>query len=145
MSVLSASINKYRALVVDDDASCRDSMATLLSLEGFATLPVGEAASACQIIRATKLLRNRSPILATNSGEDVHFLILDNNLPDFTGLDVLRTMRDLQFFLPSIVVTGEYSAELERAVLDLGGFAVVPKPVEPVSFRVIVRNLVSRL
>ena len=119
-------------------------MATLLTLEGYATLPVGEGGAAFQIIRTTQLLRSRkSPRRA--SVEEVHFLILDNNLPDLTGLDVLRKMRDLRFFLPSIVVTGEYSADLERAVLDLGGFAVVPKPVEPVSFRVIVKNLVSLL
>lgn len=136
---------QYRALVVDDDPSCRDSMSALLALEGFATLPVAEGGSAFAIIRATQELRGvpRSEVAAAHN--EVHFLVLDNQLPDFTGLEVLRRMRALPFFLPSILVTGEYSPGLERAVLDLGGFAVVPKPVEPVRFRVLVRNLVSQL
>ena len=73
------------------------------------------------------------------------FLVTDYNLPGLTGLELLRALRaEPQFFLPSIIVTGEYSRELERAALALGGFAVVPKPVDPMNFRSMVKRLIER-
>ena len=65
-------------------------------------------------------------------------------MPDLNGLEVLRRMRlQLRVSLPSILVSGEFSTDLERTVRQEGGFALVPKPVQLSQFRRLVRNLVE--
>jgi DNA-binding response OmpR family regulator len=46
--------------------------------------------------------------------------------------------------LPAILVSGDCSRELERIWNEAGGFALLPKPVEPDDFRSQVRELVRR-
>jgi DNA-binding response OmpR family regulator len=76
----------------------------------------------------------------------IDFLVLDYNMPDLTGIEVLRRLR-IRFSAPpppAILVSGESSRELERSWLDAGGFALLPKPVVPDEFRREVRRLLRR-
>ena len=119
-----------RVLLADDDTRCRSSLASLLAADGFVTFGVDNGREVLTEIRA------RTP---------VHFLVLDYNMPDLTGLDVLRALRrDLGLRLPTILVSGEFSLKLQQEVLREGGFALVPKPVQPTPFRSLVSELVQR-
>ncbi len=55
-------------------------------------------------------------------------VLLDLNLPDMKGMDILRSIQemDLQFRLPVIVMTADREAEVES--LDLGASDFIPKP-----------------
>ena len=146
----------YRVLVADDDVGCRNSLISLLSLEGFKTFSVEGGRQVLE--RIDELRRALHETTREDSSErdglqrdlheqTIHFLVLDYNMPDLSGLEVLRKMRvELRITLPTILVTGEFTPDLERSVKAEGGFALVPKPVEPQPFRQLVWRLVkSRL
>jgi DNA-binding NtrC family response regulator len=63
-------------------------------------------------------------------------VILDLNLPDVNGLQVLRTMREQEIRTPVVLISayGGYSAEREFSELDCFGF--LPKPFTPSEVRI---------
>ena len=127
-----SSLVDYRVLVADDDERVRGSLASLLDGEGFDTLPVNCGTEVLRLLQAPR------------SETRIDFLVLDYNMPDLTGVEVLRRMREhLGLFLPSILVSGEFSDDLEQMVLEVGGFALVSKPIQPASFRRLVWKLVK--
>ena len=74
------------------------------------------------------------------------FLVLDVHMPDLTGVEVLRRIRsEYRWSFPALFVSGEASVELKKDVEEVGGFALLPKPVEPDLFRSRIRDLVSTL
>lgn len=131
----SSEFSRFRVLVADDDAGCRDSIVSLLSTDGFEATSVEGGRAAIDLLRRQ--------LAAGPGGRRIHFLIVDYNMPDLTGLDVLRLIRrELSLELPSILVTANFDEGLVKSVRSLGGFAVLPKPLEPTDFREIVWKLV---
>ncbi|MEM7164702.1 MAG: response regulator [Planctomycetota bacterium] len=123
----------FTVLLADDDNRCRDSLGHLLAGEGFQILSANGGSEALQYLRPTRPAARRADIL-----------ILDYNMPDLDGLEVLRVVRqELRLRIPTILVSGNASAQLETSVLQIGGFALVPKPIEPISFRQLVWRLVE--
>ena len=127
-------VTGLRVLLADDDSRCRSSLASLLAADGFDTHGVDSGQEVLHEINKPSF-----------SVSPVHFLVLDYNMPDLTGLDVLRKVKnELGLRLPAILVSGEFSLALQRTVLEEGGFALVPKPVQPIPFRHLVWELVRR-
>lgn len=132
-------------LLADDDLCCRDSLAQLLAHEGFRILCAAGGLEALDVLRPQRA--------------QVHLLVLDYEMPDLTGLQVLRVVREeLRLTVPAIVVSGRadvlVSARTERpesegsgregSVRQGGGeFALAPKPIEPISFRQLVWHLLD--
>ncbi|MGE3966229.1 MAG: response regulator [Planctomycetota bacterium] len=138
---MAARSRNLRVLVVDDDHRCRDSLGALLEHEGFDILSAGGGNQALDVLRQGVA---PGPTFVPAQRVDVHFLVLDYNMPDLTGLEVLRVIRsELQVVIPAILVSGECSPDLERSVRSEGVFALAEKPIEPVSFRELVRSLVK--
>ncbi|MFQ5654289.1 MAG: response regulator [Planctomycetota bacterium] len=136
----------YRILVADDDSRSRESLVALLSFDGFHALPLEGGQAALRWLRrwseANEIWERSAR--ATVPVDPVHLLVLDYNMPDLNGLEVLRRVRiELQISLPTIVVSGECSQDLERSVFEEGGYALVPKPIEPSGFRTLVWSLVE--
>ena len=153
-------------LVADDDPGSREGLTSLLALEGFLTVPVDCGQRALDCIRAFRDWptdsANSSLVdsSSVDSGPDfsgpessraghhqraddeIDFLVLDYNMPDLTGLEVLRRIHRYRIALPTIMVTGQFTNELERIVLREGGFALVPKPIKLDYFRELVWELV---
>jgi two-component system, OmpR family, catabolic regulation response regulator CreB len=108
-------------LIVEDEAAIADSIAFALHKEGFAPLHVtlGEQALATA--------REQLPAL----------VILDVGLPDISGLDVCRRLRQFSD-VPVIFLTAR-SDEIDRVVgLEIGADDYVTKPFSP-------RELVARV
>jgi two-component system response regulator RegX3 len=108
-------------LVVEDEASLADSVRYNLEREGFAV------SVAIDGRRALERFRDEHPAL----------VILDLMLPELSGLDVCRAIRD-ESDVPIIVVTAKDSEADKVTGLELGADDYVTKPFS-------VRELVSRV
>ena len=133
---------RYRALLADDDAGVRGSLTALLDGAGFETENVGGGVEALEL-----LCRVQFPDSADRvETSPFDFLVLDVYMPDLTGVELLRRIRtEFRWQLPALFVSGEASEALSKDVEEAGGFALLPKPVEPDLFRRSVRDLVHTL
>jgi len=103
---------KQRVLVVDDEPSIVDAVATALRYEGY---EVHEAQTGRGALKAAESLR---PDL----------IVLDVMLPDLDGLDVTRRLRRDGLRVPVLFLTARDSTEDKVAGLTVGGDDYVTKP-----------------
>ena len=107
-----ASVDKPLVVVVDDDASVRDSLKVLLELEGFA---VSVYAAGADLLEAIEL-----PPCAC--------FVIDQDLPGMKGLDLAAHLRIRQISAPMILVTGLASKAVRARAADVG-IPVIEKPL----------------
>ncbi|MDD3992434.1 MAG: sigma-54 dependent transcriptional regulator [Desulfobacteraceae bacterium] len=111
-------------LVVDDEAIIRTTLERILTEEGYQVTSVSTGAEA----------------LAHLGRSEVDLVLLDLNLPDRNGIDVLRQAKELDPDLLVIVVTGYASVESAVEALKLGAYDYIKKP-----FKADVIKLITRL
>jgi two-component system OmpR family response regulator len=102
----------HRVLVVDDEPSIVDAVATALRYEGF---DVEEAASGRQALSA---IVQREPDL----------IVLDWMLPDLDGIEVGRRLRERGFRSAILFLTAKDATENKVEALRAGGDDYVTKP-----------------
>jgi len=109
-----ASLNRVRLLVVDDDDVDRE---RVVRLAGSSPLSA-ETVQASNGDEARALLKN----------QDFDCVVLDNQLPDGTGAELLRALcDDLSWRCPVIMVTGAGDEELAAEVMRSGAADYLPK------------------
>ena len=71
--------------------------------------------------------------LALAGGSDFDAAIIDHGLPDMTGVEVIQRLRadPSTLHLPVLLLTGDYSLEVEREARRVGADDYLAKPVEP--------------
>ena len=109
---MSANDSGNRILVVDDEPSIVDAVATALRYEGF---DVEEAVNGREAMNA---VARREPEL----------VVLDWMLPDLDGLEVGRRLREQGFKTAILFLTAKDSTENKVAALRAGGDDYVTKP-----------------
>jgi len=115
-------------LIVEDDEDTAEVVATLLASAGYQSFAVDRGEAALDEIA------NLSPDL----------VLLDLNLPDIHGLDVLRLVRT-HSFLPMIVMSG-YGEDRDRVLaLEAGADDYMAKPFSPEELVARVRALLRRV
>ena len=102
----------HRILVVDDEPSIVDAVATALRYEGF---DVDEAATGRDALQAASV---REPDL----------IVLDWMLPDIDGLEVGRRLRERGFKCAVLFLTAKDATENKVEALRAGGDDYVTKP-----------------
>jgi signal transduction histidine kinase len=116
-----------RIMVVDDNVDAADSIALLLSLEGYETHSVHSARAALDTAASIK--------------PDV--VLLDIGLPEMDGYDVARRLRRLAHGVPVIIIalTG-YGQPADRDRASQAGFdEFLVKPVEPAVLSGLLKSL----
>lgn len=103
---------KGRILVIDDEFEIRESLSDLLSLEGYS---VELAQSAAEGER--KLLH-----------KPYDLVLLDLMMPDKSGMDVLRDLRETDTETPVFMVTAYGSVDVAVEAIKLGATHFVTKP-----------------
>jgi len=114
-------------LVVEDEPAIADSLVYALKTEGFTPhwCRTGEAA------------------LTAAAGKTFDLVILDVGLPDVSGFDVCRTIRE-KSSVPVLFLTAR-NAEIDRIVgLEIGGDDYVAKPFSPREITARVRAILRR-
>ena len=100
--------------VVDDDDAVRDSLQFLLETAGFSVAAYGSAA---------QFLHEAIP-------GQLKCLVLDQHMPDMTGLQLVTRLRSDGVTLPIALITGSPSADLIRLARELGVARVLEKPLD---------------
>ena len=103
-----------RVLVADDDPAICELLKTFLEDEGFT---VDSAAS------------GQSALDSLKSG-DYDLVLLDMRMPEMTGLDVLKQLREKQGELPVILMTAHGSPNVAIQASSLGAYGYITKPFE---------------
>ena len=114
--------NRYRVLVVDDDARLRELLSRYLQEQGFSVKAVADAP---QMDRALHR-------------EHFDLLVLDLMLPGEDGLAICRRLRAAENSIPVIMLTAK-GDDVDRIVgLEMGADDYIAKPFNP-------RELVARI
>jgi len=101
--------------VIDDDEDVRDVLGVLLEECGH---PVKAYASAPQF-------------LADGNHGDVACLIVDQKMPEMSGLQLLAELDQRGLHVPSLLITGAYDRDTIQGAVDSGAMAVLEKPMAP--------------
>lgn len=118
-------------LIVDDDPAAREKVAGVLEGGSYAFLSAADAAQAQDILR-----REHARINA---------VVLDWILPEMTGIDLLRWMKQSETLstIPVILQTIMDSPAHVKEGIDAGAFYFLSKPADPHILRSIVRAAIS--
>jgi two-component system chemotaxis response regulator CheY len=121
----------YTILIVDDSPTIRRMVRA--SLDTLPDATFNEAASGLQAIET----------LAVTS---VQMVILDLNMPDMHGLDVLRFVRSHEHYkdVPVMILTTRGDQTSRDDALRAGASAYMTKPFSPATLSSSVRDLLSR-
>ena len=117
-----------RILVVEDNATLANGLAAVLKGSGYAVDIVGDGASAIAV-------------LAT---ERFDLVILDLNLPEHDGLEVLRIMRARQHDASVLILSARGASDDRVKGLNLGADDYMAKPFEVSELEARVRVLLRR-
>ncbi|SDU37393.1 sigma-54-dependent transcriptional regulator [Desulfobacula phenolica] len=110
-------------LVVDDEEIIRENLFRILTEEQYAVSTVATGKEGLDFIRQN----------------EVDVVLLDLNLPDIHGIEVLKKARDLDPELLVIVITGYASIESAVDALKLGAYDYIKKPFKADAIKLILR------
>ncbi len=114
-------------LVVDDDQVIRWTLREALQSWGFATVEAGSAAEAVKQFQA----------------ELPAGVLLDIDLPDGSGLDVLREIKREHPEAIVIMITGNVQIDNTISALRGGAYDFIGKPINLEELRVTLRNAIE--
>lgn len=100
-------------LITDDDPHFRETLSELFLPRGFKTLLASDGEEALGIV----------------TSQDVHLLLLDNNMPRLTGLETLRRVKQINAQLPCILLSARMDDVLREQAEQAQAFSVLRKPV----------------
>ena len=99
--------------VVDDDDAVRDSLRFLLESAGF----------------HVSLYASANEFLASAKPDEIGCLVLDQHMPEQTGLQLVSHLRGQGAVLPIALITGSPSPDLIERASKLGVATVLEKPL----------------
>lgn len=115
-------------LIIDDDFDNCEAMVQLLKIWGY------EAAAAS----------TASEGLSTVQSDEVSLLLLDEHLPDGTGLELCRQIRQVNKEVPIIFYCGEDREGFSEKALKAGAQACLEKPQGIYELKGIIARLIER-
>ena len=104
--------NKYKVLIVDDEANICSFIAAILESNGY------------QVLTAGTCLQGRL-VFATHNPD---LIVLDLGLPDEDGSALIRTVREAGCAAPILVLSARSDESEKIRVLDLGANDYITKP-----------------
>ncbi|MGD0014996.1 MAG: sigma-54 dependent transcriptional regulator [Bryobacteraceae bacterium] len=119
---------KGAVLVVDDEEDIRESLDTLLTLEGYL---VDQAQNGGEGLRQIE-------------GRDYDLVLLDLMMPDRSGMDVLRDIRDRDRDLPVFMVTAYGTIDVAVEALKAGANDFIQKPWKNEQLLVEIDRIISK-
>ena len=120
---------KHKILIVEDS----EALAAVYS--GYLEIDTGYQLS---------VVNNGTDAINSIASEAPDVLLLDLNLPDMNGMDILRQIHEQQLPTQTIIITAHGSVDLAVDALHLGAFDFLVKPFDARRLRVTIRNALER-
>ncbi len=120
-------INTPKLLVIDDDQAHREGLVALLEDESYFV----DESSGAEI--AFKMIRQKSYDL----------VITDYKMQEVDGMELLKMINDYDPLLNVIMITGYSSIEHAVKAIHLGAMDYIPKPVDPVKLKNVIKRALS--
>lgn len=106
---------QFSVLVADESSRCRQVFREALEPQGYGVLTADSGREAIRIVRR----------------ETIHVVVMDLRLPDYSGLEIYHTIKDIRdVFLPCIFTTLRMSAASLCDALSEEAVTLLPKPVD---------------
>ena len=121
-------LRTIRLLVVDDEPSILASCETVLSDEGY----------------DVQLERRAEEALRRVRSQEFDIVLIDQNMPNVHGLDILAEVRKRNPDTLAIVMTGHATAESSVRAMQAGAWDYLPKPFNPGELAARIRAILRR-
>lgn len=109
-------MSRPKLLVVDDHSNTRAWLKSFLGHVGYDVLEAGTAEKAISIIRQ-------------EGASELGAVLLDLKLPDGSGIDLIRPIRDLRPSIAIIIMTAHASVSTAVDAIQKGAFHYIEKPI----------------
>jgi len=119
-----------RVLLAEDDRDLCELLASILRKDGYEVLLANDGGQLVDIIASS----------ITKSSAPIDLLISDIRMPGWTGLQVLSAIREIDWSLPVILITGYKEFETLKEASRLGATAIFLKPFEIDDLRTAIFN-----
>lgn len=120
-----------RVLVVDDEKDIRDGCERIIRRMG------------CEVVTASRGAEGLD-ILET-AEKPIQIVLLDLKMPGMDGMEVLRSIRDMNPEILVIIITGFATIETAIQAMKQGAYDFMPKPFEPDHVRIVVGRAREKL
>lgn len=104
----------FQILVVEDDKELRDLFCTVLSENGYISIPASDALSAFDVLEH----------------KYIDLIISDVMMPKMDGFEMIRSLREGQYTLPILIITAKESATDKREGFLAGTDDYMVKPID---------------
>jgi two-component system, chemotaxis family, chemotaxis protein CheY len=118
-------------LVVDDSATMRMIVIKSLRQAGFDSATVIEASGAKEAL--TKI-----------AAGGIDIVLSDVNMPDITGIELVKVIKAKLRTLPVVMVTTESSPEMKETMLQAGANGIITKPFPPEELQKVLGPLLKK-
>jgi FixJ family two-component response regulator len=99
--------------VIDDDNDVGDVLGGLLETMGY----------------QVETYRSGTDFLSNAQMDRLACLIVDQNMPKMTGLDMIAQLTERGINIPALLITGVHDPDVERKAANLGVMTVLEKPM----------------
>jgi FixJ family two-component response regulator len=99
--------------VVDDDDDVGDVLGGLLETMGY----------------QVEVYRSGMELLSSARFDRLACLVVDQNMPNMSGLEMIETLYKRAINIPTLLITGVHDPEVERKAAKLGVMTVLEKPM----------------
>lgn len=111
-------------LIVDDEPRIRDGLQRVLMPMGYRVIATGLGKDALDLL----------------AREEVAIVVLDLQLPDINGMEVLRTICRHYPHMVVIIITGFGTVQTAAEAMRNGAYDLLPKPFEPDQLRIAINR-----
>jgi FixJ family two-component response regulator len=101
--------------IVDDDNEVRDVLCVLLESAG----------------HSVETYKSGNDFLANARLDEIACLVVDQRMPQMSGVALISTLARRGLTIPSLLITGAHDAEIAREAATLGAMTVLEKPLAP--------------
>jgi DNA-binding NtrC family response regulator len=119
---------QIKILLVDDEEPSREALLILLQRAGYRLTGCGSGNEALELL----------------ASDSFDLVITDLFLPDLTGIDILKKVKELSPVMEVILITGHASAESAVRAMKEGAFDYITKPLNIDELRIIIDKALEK-